>query len=242
MNIDRNTTVGELAASVNGAVRLFERLQIDYCCGGKRPLEEVCREKNLGVDEVVAALQTINDVQPAGGDRDWTAASLSELAQHIVTRHHAFVRREIPRITALLTKICEVHGERRPEFLKVREHWDELTAELDHHLTKEERILFPYIEQLENASRGSGEQVPAPFGSVRYPIQMMMNEHDSAGHLLATMQGLLTDRSGCNTCLEFFRSLDGFEKDLHQHIHLENNILFPRAERLETAVGPGQFA
>ncbi|RPI20767.1 MAG: iron-sulfur cluster repair di-iron protein [Acidobacteria bacterium] len=234
MNIERNTTVGEVAANLPGAVRLFERLQIDYCCGGRRPLEEVCREKNLGVDEVVAALQTISDVQPGNGsERDWSQARLAELAEHIVSRHHSYVRREIPRINALLGKICEVHGERRLEFPEVRNIWNELTAELEQHMFKEERILFPFVSQLESWIQGSGEEPSAPFGSVRYPIQAMINEHDSAGHLIGQIKELLTDQSGCNTCLEFFRSVDGFEKDLHQHIHLENNILFPRAVELE---------
>lgn len=242
MNIERNTTVGELAANVPGAVRLFERLQIDYCCGGRRPLKEVCLEKNLGVDEVVAALQTISDMQlNTGSEKDWANAPLAELTRHIVTRHHAYVRREIPRISALLAKICEVHGERRPEFLDVRANWNELTAELDHHMLKEERILFPFVEQLESWTRGSAEEPSAPFGSVRHPIQMMINEHDSAGQLIGGMKELLTDRTGCNTCLEFFLSLDEFEKDLHQHIHLENNILFPRAIEVENSSRASAF-
>jgi regulator of cell morphogenesis and NO signaling len=235
MNIDKNTTVGEAAANLPGSVRLFERLQIDYCCGGKRPLEEVCREKNLGVEEVVAALQTISDVQVHNGsEKDWTSATLSELISHIVTKHHSFVRREIPRTAALLEKICEVHGERRPEFLEVRQVWNELTGELDRHMFKEERILFPFVEQLENSNRSSAGNLSAPFGSVRSPIQAMIHEHDTAGQLIGRIQEFLMDRTGCNTCLELFRSVDGFERDLHQHIHLENNILFPRAEELES--------
>ncbi len=237
MNIDKDKTVGELAAKLPGAVRLFERLQIDYCCGGKRSLEEVCQEKNLGVDEVVAALQTIAEVQrPAADEKDWAGASLKELARHIVENHHSFVRREIPRISALLDKVCEVHGGNRPEFPAARTAWVELAEELSHHMHKEEMILFPFIERLEAGVEGSAGMPAAPFGTVRNPIQMMVREHDSAGRLIGRINGLLTDRSGCNTCLELFRSLDGFEKDLHQHIHLENNILFPRAEELENLV------
>ena len=237
MKIDKNATVGELAASVPGAVRLFEKLDIDYCCGGRRPIEEVCQEKRLGIEQVVAALETISEVQHgASTDKDWTNASLAELSRYIVENHHSYVRREVPRINSLLDKICEVHGQRRPEFLKVRDAWSALTEELSQHMFKEERVLFPFIERLEAWQQGSAPKPFAPFGSVRNPIEMMVHEHDSAGRLLAEIEGLLTDRTGCNTCLEFFRSLGEFERDLHQHIHLENNILFPRAQELESLV------
>lgn len=241
MNIGKNTTVGEVAASLPGAVRLFEKLGIDFCCGGRVSLEDACREKNLGVDQVVAALETIADVQQTVPDsRDWTRSSLTELSRHIVEKHHAYVRREIPRVTSLLDKICEVHGKNRPEFLKARDAWSALTDELSQHMRKEEMVLFPFIERLEEWSSGPAGNKPfAPFGSVRNPINMMVHEHDSAGHLLGEINGLLTDRTGCNTCLEFFRSVEEFERDLHQHIHLENNILFPRAEQLESLVTQG---
>ncbi|MFB3902770.1 MAG: iron-sulfur cluster repair di-iron protein [Acidobacteriota bacterium] len=237
MNISKNTTVGELAGSLPGAVRLFEKLGIDFCCGGRVSLEDVCREKNLALDQVLAALETIKEVQQtASHNRDWSTSSLTELISHIVEKHHSYVRKETPGITGLLEKICEVHGKNRPEFLKVRDAWSALKDELAHHMYKEEMILFPFIERLEGSNRGSSARPFAPFGTVRNPIQMMLHEHDSAGRLLADIQGLLTDRTGCNTSLEFFRSVDEFERDLHQHIHLENNILFPRAEELETLV------
>ncbi len=237
MDIGKNTTVGELAASLPGAVRLFEKLGIDYCCGGRVPLEEACREKNLAADQVVAALETIRDVQQTNpSNRDWTSASLKDLSRYIVENHHSYVRKEIPRISGLLDKICDVHGQNRPEFLQVREPWSALTQELTQHMHKEEMVLFPFIERLEAWNQGSAERPFAPFGSVQNPIRMMVHEHDSAGRLIDQIKGLLTDRTGCNTCLEFFRSLDNFERDLHQHIHLENNILFPRAEQLESLV------
>jgi regulator of cell morphogenesis and NO signaling len=237
MNIGKNTTVGELAANLPGAVHLFEKLQIDYCCGGRVSLDEACREKNLAVDQVIAALETISDVQQTNpGNRDWTSAPLADLSRYIVENHHSYVRKEIPRITGLLDRICEVHGENRPELLKVREPWSALTAELTQHMHKEEMVLFPFIERLETWRQGSAPKPFAPFGSVQNPIRMMVHEHDSAGHLIDQIKALLTDRSGCNSCLEFFRSVDAFEQDLHQHIHLENNILFPRAEQLESLV------
>ena len=237
MNIGKNTTVGELAAGLPGAVRLFETLGIDFCCGGRVPLEEACREKNLSVDQVIGALETIKDIQQTTpSSRDWTTASLRELSRHIVENHHSYVRKEIPRINGLLDKICEVHGKNRPEFLEVRAPWSALTEELTQHMYKEEKILFPFIEHLEAWNQGSGPKPWAPFGSVQNPIRMMVHEHDSAGQLLDQIRGRLTDRTGCNTCLEFFRSVDAFERDLHQHIHLENNLLFPRAEQLESQV------
>jgi len=237
MDIGKNTTVGEIAASLPGAVRLFEKLQIDFCCGGRRPLDEVCTEKGLAVEQVVAALETIRDVQQTSPDnRDWSNSSLTDLSRHIVEKHHSYVRREVPRITDLLEKICEVHGANRPEFLQVRDAWSELSEELAQHMRKEEVVLFPFVERLEAWSQGSSDKPFAPFGSVSNPIGMMVHEHDSAGHLIEHIKQLLADRTGCNTCLEFFRSIDEFERDLHQHIHLENNILFPRAEELESLV------
>jgi len=237
MNIGKNTTVGEVAASLPGAVRLFEKLGIDYCCGGRVPLVEACREKDLAVDQIIAALETIRDVQQtAPSSRDWTNSSLTELSRHIVEKHHSYVRQEVPRITGLLDKMCEVHGTNRPEFVKAREFWSALSEELTQHMHKEEMVLFPFVERLEAWHQGSAQKPFAPFGSVRNPIRMMVHEHDSAGQLIGQIQGLLTDRTGCNTCLEFFRSVDAFEQDLHQHIHLENNVLFPRAEQLESLV------
>jgi regulator of cell morphogenesis and NO signaling len=232
MTIEKNTTIGEVAANLPGSVRLFERLQIDYCCGGKRTLEDVCEERQLGLQEVLAALDTIRDVGRGAPDlKDWSTAPLTELTGHIVSKHHSYVRSEVPRVSGLLDRICEVHGENRPEFRKARELWQLLSDELSGHMFKEENILFPYVEQLE--ASGDDRPLSPPFGSVENPIRMMVHEHETAGSLIGDIQNLFVDRTGCNTCLEFFRSVDTFEKDLHQHIHLENNILFPRAIELE---------
>lgn len=234
MNISKTDTIGEIAARLPSAIRLFEKLNIDYCCGGKESLEEACRERGLAVGEVSAALDTLQEVQSVTPDSvDWTSRPLTELIDNIVKKHHAYVRAEIPRLDQLINKICQAHGEKRPEMLEVRSLLGEISAEMTQHMQKEEVILFPFIEQLEAAVAKAQPAPFAPFGSVENPIHMMIREHDDAGNLIQSIQSKLTDRSGCPTCQEFFRSIDAFEKDLHQHIHKENNILFPRSLELE---------
>jgi len=236
MNITENTTVGEVARNLNSAARFFEKVGIDYCCGGDSALAAACQKANVDINTVIATLETIQESGPASTDeREWNSLPLTELVAHIVERHHTVVQTEIPRLVELITKMCQAHRENRPEFLKVRDLVVSLQSELYSHLRKEEEILFPYVEQLENQS-SQGEPAPSScFGTVQNPINVMEHEHENAGQVLGKIGALLTDRTGCPTCLEFFRTFDDFEKDLHQHIHLENNILFPRTIELEAA-------
>lgn len=236
MSISGTTTVRDVTRNLPQAVRLFEKLGIDYCCGGGSSLEQACAAKGLQVSAVTAALQTLQEVSgPQNGDRSWTEASLAELVRHIVDAHHTVVRREIPRMTALIGKMSEVHGANRPEFVRVRQHVQDLAAELESHMYKEEEILFPYVVSLEQAVARGGAAPHGCFHTVTAPIGVMEAEHQAAGSLLASIRAELEDRSGCGTCQEFFRTFDAFEADLHRHIHLENNILFPRAVEMEAA-------
>jgi regulator of cell morphogenesis and NO signaling len=214
MNIKTSRTVREVAVELPGATRIFEKLGIDYCCGGSKPLAEAC----------LAA-------------RNRNKAPLSDLASYIVTRHHGFTREELPRLNQLLAKVCSVHGENHPELRKLQVIFQELQEELTAHMFKEEQILFPYIENLERAV-ANGEPVPTPvFGTVRNPVRMMMQEHDDAGQALRDLRKASSNykvpADGCISFRTLYRALEEFEKDLHQHIHLENNILFPRAAELE---------
>lgn len=228
-------TVRDFVLENPAATRIFEQLGIDYCCGGQKPLDEACSAAHVSIDDVLASLQAANS--NAGAGRDWQTAPLSELIDHITRTHHAFVRSEAPRILALLDKVCAKHGENHPELRQLRDIFSALAEELTSHLMKEEQILFPYLVQFE-ATSSSG--APAPhscFGTVQNPIRMMMFEHDNAGGALREMRKLTSDYAvPADACISYrtlYEALKGFEADLHQHIHLENNVLFPRAIALE---------
>jgi len=234
MELVSEKTVRDLASTNPGAARIFESFGIDYCCGGERSLAQACSAAKVSVQEVVDAL---DKPQSKEGDRDWQAASLAELSSHIVEKHHAYVRREIPRLIALIAKVAKVHGQNHAELEKVEASFRALAEELSMHLLKEERMLFLYIVQLENAAKSGGRPAPTIFGTVQNPVRMMMMEHDSAGELLHQMReltnGYMAPEDGCMSYRMLYQALPEFEADLHQHIHLENNILFPRAIALE---------
>jgi regulator of cell morphogenesis and NO signaling len=234
-------TVREIALEQPTSIRVFERLGIDYCCGGRRPLTEACSDRNLVVADVVAALESAaKSSAPAG--TDWATASLRELTQHITTTHHEYVKTELPRLAMLAEKVVNRHGDTQAHLPALQKVLTQLDEELIHHLGKEEHILFPYITKLEEA-QATGTATPhGCFGTVSHPIAMMTREHDDAGALLAQIEQLTSDFTtpvgACPTYLAFYTGLKEFEQDLHQHIHLENNILFPRAIELEDATLP----
>jgi regulator of cell morphogenesis and NO signaling len=235
MSIDTMKTVREVAVEFPGATRIFEKLGIDYCCGGGKALDEACLAAGVSADDVIALLEEAGST--AAEARDWNAAPLSELVAHIVTRHHGFTREELVRVSNLLAKVCSVHGENHPELRRLHTVFQELKHELTSHMLKEEQVLFPYIENLETAVR-RGEPVPTPyFGTVRNPVRMMMQEHDDAGQALRDLREVSSNyqvpADGCISFRTLYQALEEFERDLHQHIHLENNILFPRAAELE---------
>lgn len=230
-------TVRDLAGSEPGASRVFEKFGIDYCCGGEKSLGDACLAANVTVAEVASALENL---QPQETERDWQNASLAELAKHIVQKHHRFVRDEIQQLLPLFSKVIGVHGANHPEIEKVQSSFQALSEELTLHLLKEERMLFPYIEQLEIARNNGGQPAPSRFGTVQNPVRMMMLEHDSAGELLKHIRQVtnnyMVPEDACTSFKALYQGLQEFETDLHQHIHLENNILFPRAVELESRV------
>jgi regulator of cell morphogenesis and NO signaling len=237
-------TVREIALEQPASIRVFEQFGIDYCCGGRIPLAEACAASNLEVDAVLAALEA-SAKGPARNAEDWTQASLEKLAGHIVTTHHAYVKRELPRLAILAEKVVRRHGDTQAQLPQIQTTLAKLDEELSQHLLKEEAILFPYVVKLERAST-SGSPIPhGCFGTVANPIAMMTSEHDAADALLAEICELshhfTTPVGACPTYHAFYDGLREFEQDLHQHIHLENNILFPRAIDLEasTAIAAG---
>ncbi|MBZ5607192.1 MAG: iron-sulfur cluster repair di-iron protein [Acidobacteriia bacterium] len=239
MTLTTEKTVREIAIENPATVRVFESLGIDYCCGGRRPLSEACERANVPVTQVLELIaKTQPDSQPSGKD-EWADATLASLIEHIVTRHHGFVRQEVSRLEPLLAKVGNKHGDTRPELRSIQELFSALSQELMAHMFKEEQVLFPYIQKLEAASRGGSQLPGACFGSVEMPIARMLAEHDDAGELLAQIRTLAGDfqppEDACPSFRGLYHGLQEFERDLHRHIHLENNILFPRAVELERA-------
>lgn len=238
MTLNTTKTVRELALEVPNATRVFEKLKIDYCCGGGRNVADACASAGVRIDELSRLLEEAGAVG-AEDARDFNIGPLSDLIRHILDTHHVYTREESARIQALLEKVCSKHGGNHSEVLEVRTLFRKLDADLQPHMLKEEQILFPYILRLE-AARVAGDVPPfAPFGTVNNPVRMMMFEHDTAGELLREIRAAASDfRAPEDACMSFralYHALAAFETDLHRHIHLENNVLFPRAIELEAA-------
>ncbi|MFN7117370.1 MAG: iron-sulfur cluster repair di-iron protein [Saprospiraceae bacterium] len=225
-------TIGEIVAQDYRTAGVFKRFGIDFCCGGKRPLEETCEEKGIDITLVENELATLQ-AQPTASQANYQDWSADFLADYIINRHHSYVRKMIPEITAFAEKVGRVHGKRHPETVEIYYNWKALASELESHLLKEENILFPYIKKLVN----SKDNIIPPFGTVENPIRMMESEHEDAGELMRTIRTLSSDftppEDACTTYRVLFSFLAEFEADLHEHIHLENNILFPKAVELE---------
>ncbi len=229
-------TVREIALKDSSSIRVFEAFGIDYCCGGRKPLAEACIAGKLEIDAVIAALESAAKIPDIEND-DWTSKSLKSLSEHIVNKHHAYVKRELPRLAVLAAKVVNRHGATKAELPVIAGTLAQLDMELTQHLEKEEAVLFPYIVDLERAISDNVAKPRSCFGTVANPIAMMTQEHDAAGMLLAEIRRLsrnfTTPDDACPTFHAFYDGLKEFEQDLHQHIHLENNILFPRAIELE---------
>jgi regulator of cell morphogenesis and NO signaling len=237
MTIAAKNTVGEIAATVPGSTREFEKLGIDYCCGGSRSLGEACTQANISIDEVLAQLEkSAATASPA--DQDWKSVPLADLIAHIKATHHVFIRTECPRIQALAAKVVGVHGKNHPELAEVQQIFTALTEELTVHLMKEEQILFPFVIRMEESAIAGEPAPPAMFGTVMNPIGMMMREHDGAGDALGMLRSATRNytvpEDACISYRTLYEALQGFEADLHQHIHKENNILFPRAAAMDS--------
>ena len=238
MTVTTEKSVRELALENPALTRVFEKLGIDYCCGGKKSLGEACRAANLDMHQVVAALEQAS--QPAVAiqkEESWRAEPLAAVIAHMQNTHHKYTREEMARLGPLFEKVCSVHGRNHPELLQVHEAFKGLAQELSTHMMKEDMILFPYIVRMEAAASKDESFAPAPFGSVQNPVSMMEHEHDSAGNALRAMKqashGYSAPSDSCISYQTLYQALAAFETDLHQHIHLENNVLFPRAVAME---------
>jgi regulator of cell morphogenesis and NO signaling len=239
--LDPTKTVRELAIENPNGTRIFEKMKIDYCCGGNRSLEEACTIAGVEVAELERLLaQASQSDAPLNGLLDFQNLTLTELIGHILARHHVYTKEEMVRLQLLIAKVIAAHGVNHSELPHMGELFQRLCADLTPHMAKEEKVLFPYLEELE-ASVLQNRLAPfAPFGTVKNPVRMMMMEHDTVGDLLRELRALSSDYAvpsdGCISYQTLYQALDAFEKDLHQHIHLENNILFPRAVEMENKV------
>lgn len=219
-------TLAELVTANPAAARVLDAFGIDYCCRGHRTLAVACDRAGLDESTIAARLAEL----PAGDDRRWTTLDTPSLAAHIVDTHHRYLHEELPLLDALVDNVLSVHGDRHPELKTVAALVKALRADLEPHLMKEERVLFPAIEAL------AGGQRDFPFGSIANPIRMMTLEHDRAGDLLAVLRGVTHDYAapadGCTSYRSLYERLAALEQDTHVHVHKENHVLFPAALRL----------
>jgi regulator of cell morphogenesis and NO signaling len=234
MKIQENQIIGELVANDYRAASIFKKYSIDFCCQGNRTIGNACEKKNIESHSLLSDLN--NALESRDSETiDYKTWPLDLLVDYIEKKHHRYVEEKTPELKAYLDKISKVHGERHPELIDVRNEFFASAGELAQHMKKEELILFPFIRKMLS---NKGEQMSAPhFGTVNNPINMMMDEHSAEGERYRKI-ALLTDNytppeDACNTYRVAFALLNEFEQDLHLHIHLENNILFPRAIAME---------
>jgi regulator of cell morphogenesis and NO signaling len=225
MIITETMTVAEVAAAVPAAVRVFTRHHIDFCCGGRKTLRDACSEQGLPFEALTRALDA--ETATAAADvRDWTREPLAVLIDHIVGTFHKPLRAELPRLAVMAARVTNAHAEKAPALRHVEEVLCELSAALNEHMWKEEHVLFPAIEAM-----SAGRADPQPW--IAAPIAAMEEEHDRAGELLAELRHSTAEYRvpewGCATLRAFYGALAQLEVDMHVHVHLENNILFPRA-------------
>lgn len=233
---EADETLGQLAAKDLRKAQVFKKYGLDFCCGGKKTVKQACAEKGLDVTKVEQELQQADRV-PASRPLPYNEWSLDFLADYIINTHHSYVRKNLPDIKAYAEKVMRVHGSRHPELIQVHQLVEEINTELTAHLTKEENILFPYIKELVAVQKKTQPLHTAHFGSVQNPINLMEAEHELVGKNLDDIRNLtnnyLLPEDACASYSLLYRMLDEFEDDLHLHIHLENNILFPKAAELE---------
>lgn len=219
-NTDITARLGDIVAERPASARVLDRFGLDYCCRGQRTLADACVTLGIDVDDVRAAL----DEAPSSA-AGWTDLAPGALAEHLVSTHHAYLWDELPLLDALAEKVHGAHAVRHPELARVRELVAELRADLEPHLMKEERVLFPAIRAIEAGQR------EFPFGPVANPIRMMLAEHDRVGDLLAELRAVTSNydvpSDGCASYRSLYERLDALEHDTHVHIHKENHVLFP---------------
>ncbi len=230
-------TLGQIAANDLRKAEIFKKYGLDFCCGGKKTVKEACAEKGIDVTKVEQELQQADKLTSPGRPLPYNDWSLDFLADYIVNTHHSYVKKIIPDIRNYAAKVMNVHSGRHPELIRVQELVEAVSAELKAHMIKEEKILIPYIKTLVAANDSGKQAIQSPFGSVQNPVNMMEMEHESAAKTLEELRNVTNNyvlpEDACASYTLLYKLLDEFENDLHIHVHLENNILFPKAIELE---------
>ncbi len=234
--MNQDQILGEVVANDYRTASVFKKYGIDFCCQGNRTIREACEKKNIDPNEVLIDLEKIS-AKPADISTDYQSWPLDLLADYIEKKHHRYVEEKILEIKPFLDKICRVHGAHHPELFAIQEEFAAAAGELAAHMKKEEFILFPFVRKIAKAKREGLTIEPPRFGSVENPVQIMMDEHSTEGERFSRIEELTNHYTppadGCNTYNVTFALLKEFEQDLHLHIHLENNILFPKTVALE---------
>jgi regulator of cell morphogenesis and NO signaling len=242
MSITKDSILGDVVKGNFKTAEIFESYGIDFCCGGARSIETACAGKNIDIIELLDKLEKANFNKNGNGLFD--NLPLDELIDHIVNVHHSFVSKTIPIISTHSQKVLNAHGKNHPGIPEIYTIWVNVSEELSSHLMKEEKMLFPYIKNLVAAKRNLLDLPFAPFGAVGNPISVMEKEHTSAGDAFTKIREITNDftlpEDACATFSVFYEELKEFEKDLHMHIHLENNILHPKAIKLEYELTKGK--
>lgn len=230
------STIGELVAADFRKAEVFKKFGLDFCCGGNKSLKEACDEKGIDVNMVETSLSLVEN-QPKGSQQDFISWELDFLADYIVNTHHKYVTEALPKLSEFSINVAKVHGDFHPEVVEIAELFNAIAEELNMHMSKEEHDLFPCIKELAVAKREKTAMEPFRFGSIENPIRLMESEHVSAAGNMAKIHELSNAFSppedASSSYRVLFSKLEEFENDLHQHIHLENNILFPKAIELE---------
>jgi regulator of cell morphogenesis and NO signaling len=236
MSVRPEDRVADLASKHPATIRVFQSHGIDFCCGGKRPLGEVCEERGLDLPGLTRELEAAL-AAPGEPGFDWERAPLREVVSQIVARYHRPLERELPRLAQMMQKVLEVHGARHEELAEVAATFEVIVADLGPHMMKEERVLFPFVARMEAVQQSGGALAGSPFGSVKSPIGVMESEHEAVAGALRSLHdqaaGFEPPEDACNTFRGLYHGFGQLERDLHEHIHVENNILFPRATKLE---------
>ena len=233
----KKQTVGELVAEDYRTAGVFKQYGIDFCCGGKKNIVEVCHQKGVPVEELTEKLQQLSEVPAMPQQLKFKEWALPFLADYIINVHHQYVQEKLPQLLEYSRKVATVHGHSNPETIEIASKLEMLAEELMAHLRKEELILFPYVKELWKRREDGQKAMTPPFQTAANPIRVMEEEHEFAGETMAAIRQLSNDftppESACNTYRVLYALLEEFEADLHQHVHLENNILFPQAISLE---------
>ncbi len=239
MNVSGDTKVKEIVLSNPAAARVLEDAGVDYCCGGNKSLHDACLHANVSAEEILKRLRE-NSEQVSPADINWVSAPLADVTRHLREKHHRYVREAIPRVQALAAKVKSKHGAKHPELAEIEALFTRVGQEMIMHMQKEEQVLFPYIDAMEKASLGQGTVEPPFFRTVKNPVHTMMQEHDAAGDIVKQIRKASSEYAppsdACPSFQTLYHDLQQFEADLHQHVHIENNILFPRAVDMEPKI------